>query len=327
MAPGSPIAVIDSGLGGLTVARAIRELLPHDQIVYFGDTARLPYGSKSADTVKGFVRQIIAYLRPLHPKHVVIACNTATALALPAVREEFPGMSISGVIEPGARAAALAAGTKPRPIIGVIATEATIRSKAYDVALHRRRNHALIMTRAAPLLAPIIEEGRDVSDPLVRLAVRQYICPLIEKGLEVLVLGCTHYPILAGLICEIVGPKVQVIDSAEQCAQDVAQRLESLGLMRKTGPGDVAMQCFVTDDAGRFEALGSRFLGVAIERPQLVSTERLAEAWRAFDLQHREHLQKSAEVPVPQVRINRRLVSPKPEGKRGRIHPANGLAA
>jgi len=153
VSPTSPIIVLDSGLGGLTVARAIRSLLPRDEIVYFGDTARLPYGSKSAATVTGFVKQIIAYLRPLHPKHVVIACNTATALALPAIRTEFPALSISGVIDPGARAAALAAGAKPRPLIGVIATESTIRSKAYNIALHRRRNHAQLMTQAAPLLA------------------------------------------------------------------------------------------------------------------------------------------------------------------------------
>jgi glutamate racemase len=266
----------------LTVARAIRSRLPKDEIVYFGDTARLPYGSKSAGTVTGFVKQIIAYLRPLHPKHVVIACNTATALALPAIRDEFPALSISGVIDPGARAAALAAGTKPRPLIGVIATEATIRSKAYNIALHRRRNHALLMTQAAPLLAPIIEEGRDASDPLVRLAVRQYICPLVDRGMDVLVLGCTHYPILADLIAEIVGPAVQVIDSAEQCAQDVATRLRALGLMRDSGRNHPSMRCFVTDDPERFRSLGSRFLGVAIDTPELVSIERLSEALREF---------------------------------------------
>ncbi len=282
MSPTSPIVVLDSGLGGLTVARAIRSLLPKDEIVYFGDTARLPYGSKSAATVTGFAKQIIAYLRPLHPKHVVIACNTATALALPALRTEFPTLSISGVIDPGARAAAMAAGTKLRPLIGVIATEATIRSKAYNIAIHRRRNHALMMTQPAPLLAPIIEEGRDAGDPLVRLAVRQYICPMVERGMDVLVLGCTHYPILADLIAEIVGPAVLVIDSAEQCAQDVAMRLRALGLMRASGRNHPAMRCFVTDDPERFQSLGSRFLGVAIECPELVSIDRLSEALREF---------------------------------------------
>jgi glutamate racemase len=282
VSPSSPIVVLDSGLGGLTVARAIRALLPKDEIVYFGDTARLPYGSKSAETVTGFVKQIIAFLRPLQPKHVVIACNTATALALPALREEFPELSISGVIDPGARAAALAAGSKLRPSIGVIATEATIKSKAYNRAVIQRRNHARLLTQAAPLLAPIIEEGRGSDDPLVRLAVRQYICPLLERGMDVLVLGCTHYPILADLIAEIVGPAVQVIDSAQQCAHDVADRLRAQGMMRSSGNNHPMMRCFVTDDPERFQLLGSRFLGVAIKNPQLVSIEQLSRALRQF---------------------------------------------
>src|SRR5450432_3814368 len=147
MTPDSPIIVIDSGLGGLTVARAIRSVLPREEIVYFGDTARLPYGSKSAATVTTFVKQIIGYLRPHDAKHIVIACNTATALALPSLRSEFPELPISGVIEPGARAAAEAAGTIERPVIGVIATDATIRSKAYEKALFSRRRNARLLLR------------------------------------------------------------------------------------------------------------------------------------------------------------------------------------
>src|SRR4051794_14491859 len=146
----SPILVLDSGLGGLTVARSLRKALPHEQILYFGDTARLPYGSKSAPTVTGFVRQIIAYFRNHRPKHVVIACNTATALALPHIRTEFPELSISGVVEPGAKAAVIAAGPKKVPVIGVLATDATIRSKAYERSIHRRRNLARLLLRSAP---------------------------------------------------------------------------------------------------------------------------------------------------------------------------------
>ncbi len=160
MTPKRPILVLDSGLGGLTVVRAIRRLLPAEEIVYFGDTARLPYGSKSAATVTMFVRQIIDYARPMNPKHVVIACNTATALALSSVRESFPDLSISGVIEPGAKAAVAAAGNRRSPVIGIIATEATVRSKAYDRAILRRRNFARLLLLPTPLLVPIIEEGR-----------------------------------------------------------------------------------------------------------------------------------------------------------------------
>ncbi len=280
MSPSSPIIILDSGLGGLTVAREIRAHMPNDEIIYFGDTARLPYGSKSAATVCGFVQQIIAYLLPLNPKHVVIACNTATALALPHVRAQFPGLSVSGVIDPGARAAAAAAGDRPRPVIGVIATEATIRSKAYDRAIIRRRHLAGMIMKAAPLLAPMIEEGRGEEDPLVRLALRQYICPMVDKGLDVLVLGCTHYPILKKLIEEIVGPKVAVIDSAEQCAQDVASRLRSLGLMRTLPTARAPLRCFVTDDPPRFATLAGRLLDLELAPPTLVEPAQLSDAIR-----------------------------------------------
>jgi len=271
--PASPIVVLDSGLGGLTVARAIRQVLPSEEIVYFGDTARLPYGSKSAATVTNFVRQIITYLYPLDPKHVVIACNTATALSMATLRGEFPDLSISGVIEPGARAAALAAGQRPRPVIGIIGTEATIRSKAYEQAIMRRRQLAKVIALPTALLAPIIEDGRSVDDPLVQVALRQYLQPLVAKGIHVLVLGCTHYPIYREAIAQLVGPQVAVIDSADQCAQDVQRRLSNAKLMRTGGVG--GLRCFVTDNSPRFASLAARFLGLEIEPPTLVSTDEL----------------------------------------------------
>ena len=277
MSPSSPIVVLDSGLGGLTVVRALRRALPREDILYFGDTARLPYGTKSAETVTGFVRQIIRYFRPQSPKHVLIACNTATALAMAAIRCEFPDLPISGVVEPGAKAAVVAAGAKEFPVIGIIATEATIKSRAYDRAIHRIRNRARLFLMPTPLLVPIIEEGRSARDPLVQLALKQYLQPLQKRGMEVLVLGCTHYPILKEAVAQILGPAVHVIDSAEQCAEDVARRLGSRNLLR---PGDDAMQlgtlrCFVTDDPARFGKLASRFLGIALDTPTWVSTDEL----------------------------------------------------
>ena len=281
MSPSSPVIVLDSGLGGLTVVRALRQALPAENVLYFGDTARLPYGSKTAPTVTTFVRQIINYLRPMDPKHVLIACNTATALALPAIRAEFPQLPVSGVIDPGAKAAVIAAGSKQVPIIGVIATEATVRSRAYEVAIHRRRNHARLLLRPTPLLVPIIEEGRRPDDPLVQLALRQYLRPLVKHQIDVLVLGCTHYPILKEAIARVVGPTVRVIDSAEQCAEDVVNRLRARGMARPSraaagqGPVIGSLRTFVTDDPQRFQRLASRFLGFEIKQPTWVPPDDL----------------------------------------------------
>jgi glutamate racemase len=266
-------------------------VLPHDDILYFGDTARLPYGSKSPTTVTTFVRQIIGYLRPYQPKHVVIACNTATALALPNLRGEFPELSVSGVIEPGARAAVEAAGAKERPVIGVIATEATIRSKAYERAIHRRRHHARMLLRPTPLLVPIIEEGRDARDPVVRMVLDQYLKPMFDRAIDVLLLGCTHYPMLKGLIASMAGEKVSVIDSAQACAEDVERRLRSAGLLRgvasvgQTTAG--SLRCFVTDDTPRFAPLASHFLGFRVAPPKWVPPDDLYNAVPAMPVMKR----------------------------------------
>ena len=297
MPSSSPIIVLDSGLGGLTVAREIRRRLPREDVLYFGDTARLPYGSKTADTVSTFVRQIVSYLLRHRPKHVVLACNTATALAMTPLRATFPDLPVSGVIEPGAKAAVVAAGARPVPTIAVIATEATIRSRAYERAIHRRRHHARLLLQATPLLVPIIEEGRGEDDPLVRLALKQYLLPLAKHKPDVLVLGCTHYPIFKSLIARMLGPSVRVIDSAQQCAEDVARRLRMAGLLNEElaaeqvreapestpdvelakGPawagGD--LRCFVTDDPTRFGKLAPRFLGFDIPEPTWVSPDEL----------------------------------------------------
>jgi glutamate racemase len=252
--------------------------MPAENILYFGDTARMPYGNKSAATVTQFVREIISYFEPHDPKHIVIACNTATALTLSTIRAEFPHLAMSGVIEPGARAAVEAAGNRPRPIIGVIGTEGTVRSRAYERAIWRRRHYATINSKAAPLLAPIVEEGRSAEDPLVKLALQQYLTPLAQRGMDVLVLGCTHYPVYRPLIEVMLGPAVTVIDSADKCAEDVQRRLRSTRLLREGTSAAGALRCFVTDDAARFSALASRFLGLVIEPPTWVSPDELRAA-------------------------------------------------
>lgn len=274
----SPIVVLDSGLGGLTVVRSLRELLPAEDIVYFGDTARLPYGSKSPEVVRTFVSQIVRFLRPLDPKHVVIACNTATALALPETRAEFPELSVSGVVEPGSRAAVDAAAVDDAHI-AVIATEATVRSKAYETAIARRSKTARVSLAATPLLVPIIEDGRDADCPLARLAVEQYLAPLAKTAPDVLVLGCTHYPILRSLIestlARLCGSHVPVVDSADHCAQDVARRLSVSHLLRDPSGPEGTLRCWVTDDSPRFARLASRFLGYSIPGPEWVSPDEL----------------------------------------------------
>lgn len=271
----SPIVVLDSGLGGLTVVRSLRRVLPREDILYFGDTARVPYGSKTAATVTSFVRQIIQFFQPHKPKHVVIACNTATALSLGTIRQEFPHLNISGVIEPGARAAVEAAGDREKPLIGIIGTEATIRSGAYEQAVLRRRHLAQVVCRATPLLVPIIEEGRSADDPLVRLALLQYLEGLIQMRVQVLVLGCTHYPVYRELIARTMGPTVAVIDSADKCAEDVRRRLQTAKLDRDARSESGWLRCFVTDDSPRFAALASRLLGLKVDPPTWVSLDEL----------------------------------------------------
>ncbi len=276
VSPEDPIAIIDSGLGGLAAARQIRAMLPNEQLIYFGDTARSPYGSKSAETVTAFLRQAIAYVRQHKPKHIVVACNTASALALPAIRAAMPKLPVSGVVEPAARAAVEAAGAKAVPMIGIMATEATIWSKAYEKAIHRRRHHARLLLRPSPLLVALVEEGRDENDALVKLALQQYLHPLVQRGVDVLILGCTHYALLKDVIARTVGKQTVLIDSAQQCAEDVARRLQATSLLRG-GPvgGAGGLSCFVTDESPRFRAMARRFFGGDVAAPTLVAMGEL----------------------------------------------------
>lgn len=287
MSPDAPIAVLDSGLAGLTLVKALRAGLPHERIVYFGDTARAHYGSKSAELVTNFVRQIVTYLLGHRPKHVVIGCNTASAVALPAIRAAFPGVSISGVLEPAARSAVDAAGAKATPLIGILATEASIWSRAYEKAIHSRRHHARLLLRPAPLLVPLVEEGREETDALMKLALQQYLHPIASRGADVLIMGCTHLTLLKKLIARFVGKNTVLIDSAERCAEDVARRLQATGLLRSArdwnDPDDSStcgdqLRCFVTDEPPRYRSLARRFLGEDPGAPIVVTLDELHTA-------------------------------------------------
>ncbi len=271
-AAGAPIGIFDSGLGGLTVAKAIRELLPKESIAYFGDTARLPYGTKSAATVHRFTRQCLQFLMGLHPKMLVVACNTASALALDKLQGDFD-VPVIGVLEPGARAAVDVArhGTKR---VGLIATEATISSNAYSNAIHKLNPTIQVIGRACPLLVPMIEEGREPTDLLVGLVLREYLAPFLELDVSSLILGCTHYPLFAGAIQETLGEPVALIDSAQQTALVVRDRLDTMRT-RSNSPHDGRLTCYVTDQGQRFERLASRFLGESVGQPVWVTPEML----------------------------------------------------
>jgi glutamate racemase len=246
-----PIGVFDSGVGGLTVAAALRARLPAESILYLGDTARLPYGTKSPETVLRYTRKNIAFLTGRRVKAVVVACNTASALAVPHLEAALP---LWGVIEPGAaRAAAASAGR-----VGVIATESTIRSDAYAAALRRLRPDLLVLSRACPLFVPLVEEGW-TDDEVAETVARRYLAPLLEAAIDTLVLGCTHYPLLAPVLERVAGPAVTLVDSASAVAEQVAGELEARGLAAPAGaPGD--LHACVTDTAEQFRRLAERIL-------------------------------------------------------------------
>jgi len=255
----APVGVFDSGIGGLTVAHEIIRQLPAESVVYFGDTARVPYGPKSPDTVRRYSREIADYLQTQGVKAIVIACNTATAHALPALREAL-GIPVLGVVEPGARAA-VAATTTHR--IGVIGTVGTIRSGAYERAIRALSPDAIITARACPLFVPLVEEGW-TDHPATKLIAEEYLRPLIAADIDTLVLGCTHYPLLKPLLAEVLGPRVRLIDSAEETAAETARTLDACHIAAPVGHAP-AHRFVASDDPLQFLQLGQRFLGDTIE--------------------------------------------------------------
>jgi glutamate racemase len=258
----APIGVFDSGLGGLTVAHAIMRQLPAESLIYFGDTARVPYGPKSPETVRRYSREISAFLIEQGVKAIVVACNTATAHALPMLREELD-VPVIGVVEPGARAAVHATRSGR---IGVIGTTGTIRSQAYVRAIHAEAPDARVTAIACPLFVPLVEEGW-TNHEAAQLVAEEYLAPLVKEGVDTLVLGCTHYPLLKPLIGEIVGRSVRLIDSAEETAADTRRMLAANDLAAADGEGEYRF--IASDDPQQFLTLGRRFLGEAIEHVEV----------------------------------------------------------
>ena len=261
----APIGVFDSGIGGLTVAREIMRQLPSESIVYFGDTARVPYGPKSPDTVRRYSHEIAEFLRGEGVKAIVVACNTATAHALPMLRAEQP-RPVVGVVEPGARAAVAATDGGP---VGVIGTAGTINSGAYARAIHALRADVEVLSRACPLLVPFVEEGWLAHDA-TRLVAHEYLDALRDRHVDTLVLGCTHYPLLKTLIGDVVGQRVRLIDSAEETAAEIGRVLAERGL--SASPGATPRHRFVASDApDHFSRMAERFLGAPLERIETVT--------------------------------------------------------
>lgn len=261
MSSSRPIGVFDSGIGGLTVAHEIMRQLPHEKVVYVGDTARVPYGPKSPETVRRYARQIAQFLLAQDVKAIVVACNTATAHALEELKSDLE-VPVVGVIEPGARAAVAASHGGH---IGVIGTSGTIRSHAYEKAIRALDPDAQISVRACPLFVPLVEEGW-TDHPVTLQVAREYLAPLCAEGISALVLGCTHYPLLKNVLRRTLGSGVSLIDSAAETAAEIGRVLMTYGLDAPHGHANPEHRFVASDDPKQFLDLGQRFLGNAIER-------------------------------------------------------------
>jgi glutamate racemase len=265
--PRSPIGIFDSGVGGLTVARAVMELLPNEPVVYFGDTARVPYGVKSPDTVARYAAQITRFLLGKKVKLLIVACNTMAAVALPAITS-LSAVPVLEVIDAGAQSA-LAVSRSKR--IGIIATPSTIASRAYEDALARLGGPGVhTVAKACPLFVPLVEEGW-LDHPATRLVAAEYLAPLASHQLDTLILGCTHYPLLTPLLASVVGPAIRLQDSASAVARRAAAILDAQNLRN---PGENPGHSFhVTDMPHRFMAIGQQFLGRAMDDVHLETLE------------------------------------------------------
>ena len=266
----APIGVFDSGVGGLTVAREIMRNLPNEHIVYFGDTARVPYGSKSKDTIIGYSRQIIRFLQTQNVKAIVIACNTASALALDTVEKEFD-IPIIGVVKPGARAAAAATKNKK---VGVIGTESTINSRMYHQLIGELDPEITVVGKACPLFVPLVEEGW-LKDPVTETVAKRYLDELLAQDIDSLIMGCTHYPLLRSMLRGLVGEKVNLVNPAYETAKELEQMLQEKGLSNpgEKAPTNEPYRFYVSDLADKFKHFANSILPYDIETTQKIHIE------------------------------------------------------
>ncbi len=265
----SSIGVFDSGIGGLSVVKHLFMQLPRESVIYFGDTARVPYGSRSIDTIRRYALECTQFLMSFHVKYIVVACNTTSAVAMDDIKGLF-GNPVIGVIEPGARAAARAT---QNGRIAIIGTKATVSSNAYKKAIHTLNPDFKIYSQACPLFVPLVEEGM-LEGPITESIIEYYLDPLLKEGIDTLVLGCTHYPLLRPVIQKVVGRSVRLIDSGEEAAVEAKTQLINLGLELKDSP-PLCHQFFVSDHVANFEKIGADFLGDKLPKVHKVELKEI----------------------------------------------------
>lgn len=266
-----PIGLFDSGVGGLSVARRVMELLPHENTVYFGDTARVPYGSKSTATVIGYSLQAAAFLESRGVKMIIIACNTASSVAIEQVRSVV-SVPVIGVIEPGARAAVE---SSTSGIIGVIGTEGTVRSNAHVDTIARLAPGARVLAQACPVFVSLAEEGLSHHQATLIMA-REYLRPLLAQSIDTLILGCTHYPLLAPSIEEVTGANVKLIDPGFATALDAKAALEAMNMLNSS-TSQPRHEYVLSDMPHKFKEIGGRFLGKPMDHVHSITLDELAD--------------------------------------------------
>ncbi len=263
----APIGVFDSGVGGLTVVREIMRNLPEERIVYFGDTARVPYGSKSGSTVLRYSRQIVRFLETQKVKAIVVACNTASALALDTIEKEA-ALPMLGVVKPGA---SVAVKTTRNKRVGVIATESTIHSHLYRTLIQAEDPEIKVFGKPCPLFVPLVEEGW-TKDPITREVARRYLEELLEKDIDTLIMGCTHYPLLRGLLRDILGERVSLVNPAYETAQALKRMLERMNL-QNSGGTEEKYRFFTSDAAEKFDAFAGSILPCKVPPAEQIPIE------------------------------------------------------
>ena len=263
-----PIGIFDSGLGGLTVVKEVMDHLPHESIIYFGDTARVPYGNKSKQTVTKFSAQIIRFLQSKGVKAIIIACNTVSSNSIEDLRAMFPQIPIEGVVEPGVKMALEKTQTGR---IGIIGTEATIRSNKYPSLIKEVHPEAQVFSQSCPLFVPLVEDNW-VHHPATRMIAKEYLTPLLNKGIDTLILGCTHYPILAEVIQDVAGKDTILVNPAQEAAYKIEEVLKKRDEL-SAGKIAPAYEFYVSDHTTQFEQMAKEFLNTPMNNVEKIDIE------------------------------------------------------